>query len=224
MKENYYYLFKMNTLFLNVFALVLMILCCGLFYLIYGNNSFEVFNNNVDLACIVFLPYLLLHELLHSIAYVIHGGKFKNITYGIHLEKGILCCLCKQNIDKKNIMFSLMYPFVFIGVVTLIIGILVDWPLLVILSLTNISGCSGDLVMFYHLSKLKDYSYSEYDDPVSFGLYTKNDFSKLKMLGLNYIGKKRTIERNDLRKFVISKASIIFLITYYIIMILFMVA
>ncbi len=219
-----YYLFKMNTLVLNGFSIILILLSCLIFYLIYGNNSMNVLTINLDAVIILYLPYLVFHELLHSLAYVIYGADFKNITYGAHLEKGILCCLCKQNINKKNILHSLLYPFVFIGVLTLILGIVINNPLVVILSLTNITGCSGDLVMFYHLRKLDDFEFSEYNDPIAFGLYTKKDFSTLKMFGLDYVDKKTKLERDDLRKVVISKPSIIILIAFYLLMIITMVA
>lgn len=218
-KKNYY-LFKMNTYFLNGFSLVLIVAGCLLFYVIYGNNSIQVLNDNLILVIILYIPYLILHEQLHSLAYVIYGADFKNITYGAYLEKGILCCLCKQRIDKRNIIHSLLYPFMIIGVFTLIIGILVNYPLLIILSLSNIAGCSGDLIMYYHLSKLNDFEFSEYNDPIAFGLYSKNDLSNLKMFGLDYVGKKGRLEKNDLRKIVISKPSIILLIGFYILMII----
>ena len=70
--------------------------------------------------------------------------------------------------------------------------------------------------MFYHLSKLNDFEFSEYDNPIAFALYTKNDFSKLKMFGLEYVERKWRLERNDLRKVVISKPSIIMLVIFYI--------
>jgi len=221
--RKHYYLFKMNTIFLNVFSAILILLSCQIFYLIYGNDSLKVLNNNLYGVIILYLPYLILHELLHSLAYTIHGADFKNITYGIHLEKGILCCLCKQNISKKNILYSLLYPFVFIGVITLVIGIIINNPLIIILSLANIAGCSGDLVMFYHLRKLTEFEFSEYNDPIAFGLYTKKDFSKLKMLGLDYVDKKYRLERNDLRKVVVSKLSIIILLLFYLLMIFTMI-
>ncbi len=214
-----YYLFKMNTYFLNGFSLILIVLCTLFFILLYGSNSLEIVQKSMEYVLILYLPYLILHEILHSLAYVIYGADFKNITYGAHLEKGVLCCLCKQRINKRNILHSLLYPFVIIGIITLIIGIIFDFPILVILSLINISGCSGDLVMFYHLSKLNDFEFSEYDDPIAFGLYTKNDFSKLKMFGLDYVDKKARLERKDLRKVVISKTSIILLVLFYALMV-----
>ena len=215
MKMKHYYLFKLNMKFLNLISIILLILCCGFFYLLYGNNSLTVIGIVGNSFMLIYIPYLIFHELLHSLAYVLYGADFKNITYGAHVEKGVLCCLCKQNINKRNILHSLLYPFIIIGVLTLIIGIVVDYPVLVILSLINISGCSGDLVMFYHLSKLDDYEFSEYNDPMGFALYTKKDFSNLKMFGLNFFEKKANLKRDDLRKVVISKTSILALIIFY---------
>ena len=211
-----YYLFKMNTLILNGVSVILILVCSLIFYLIYKNDSLMVLNNNLNLLMIFYIPYLLLHELLHSFAYVKYGADFKNITYGIHLEKGILCCLCKQKISKKNILCSLLYPFIIIGIITLLLGIVFDSSLLVILSLVNITGCSGDLVMFYHLLKLKNFEFSEYNDPMAFALYTSEDFSKLKLFGLDFVEKTTKIDRSDLRKIVISKISIIILVVFYI--------
>ena len=70
--------------------------------------------------------------------------------------------------------------------------------------------------MFYHLLKLKDFEFSEYNDPMAFALYTKNDYSKLKLFGLDFVEKTNKIDRSDLRKVVISKPSIIILIIFYV--------
>ena len=213
-KKNYY-LFKMDTRFLNWLSLVLILICFLIFYIIYGKDTIDLLYYNLNMVIILYLPYLVLHELLHSLGYVIYGADFKNITYGAHLEKGVLCCLCKQRISKRNILYSLLYPFFIIGIFTFILGIIINSPLLIILSTINISGCSGDLVMFYHLSKLNDFEFSEYNDPIAFGLYTKEDFSNLNMFGLTYIGKYPRLDKDDLRKVVISKKSIIIFIIFY---------
>ena len=210
-----YYLFKMNMNFLNLFSIILIFICLGIFYLIYKDNTLEIFHDIYIPFILLYVPYLILHELFHSLAYVIYGASFKNITYGMHLEKGVLCCLCKQNINKKNILHSLLYPFFFIGVLTLIIGIIINSPLLILLSLANISGCSGDFVMFYHLSRLDNFEFSEYDDPTSFGLYTKDNLENSKMFGLEYVGSKTKLEKNELKKVVVSKMSIVILLLFY---------
>ena len=206
--KNKYYLFKMNSTTIYGMSFILLALVVFIFYLIYGDNSINVFNDNYLLSFCLYMPYLFLHELFHCISYVLHGASFKNITFGGHIEKSVLCCLCKQNITKKNILISLLYPFFFLGIVTLVIGILINSPILVFLSLANISGCGGDLVMFYHLLKIPNYEYSEYNDPIAFGIYTNQDLSKRKMFGLTYVETKDELKRDDLRKFDISKATI----------------
>ena len=78
----------------------------------------------------------------------------------------------------------------------------------------NISGCSADLIMFLDLLKLKDFEYSEYDNPMAFGLYTSKDLSKTKLFGLKYIGETKVLEKNNMEKVSISKFSIISFIIF----------
>ena len=128
-----YYLFEMDMLWLQIISTVLLIFMFFLTLHVYPN--FNILDNDFAIAFIFMIPYMILHELLHSMAYVANGAKFKNITYGVHLDKGILCCLCKQNITKKNILISLLTPFIIMGVLTYIIGILINSQVLVILSI-----------------------------------------------------------------------------------------
>ena len=207
-----YYLFEMNMNYLNVVSIVLFFLCIVVTALFYKIGIIHNWDYNMGIILLLMIPYLCLHELLHSLAYVLHGAKFKNVTYGAHLEKGILCCLCKQNISKRNILTSLLYPFVIIGVITYIIGLIFDLPILIALSIVNISGAAGDLVMFAAFVGLKDFEYSEYDNPTAFGLYSEKDLSKKKLFGLNYIGVEDKLEIKDLKKVTISKTSIIMFI------------
>ena len=120
MKNKKYYLFEMQPTSLNIIS-TLILFVVVIFTVLLG--KFSIIFDNYGISLILMLPYLVLHEILHSVAYVIHGADFKNITYGAHMEKGILCCLCKQNITKKNILISLVYPLIFIGIFTYVIGI-----------------------------------------------------------------------------------------------------
>lgn len=209
--EKKYYLFELDSLWLqslSIVILVLMLILTGFLY------SGVFMDSDLVWVFVLIIPYLLLHELLHSLAYVLNGADYKNITYGVHLEKGIMCCLCKQNISKRNILISLLFPFIFIGVITYIVGILTDNLVLIWLSIFNISGCSGDLMMFWGLAKIKNFEYSEYDNPMAFGIYTAEDLSKRNLLGLRYIGSAARLDRNDMKKVRISKISIIFILIF----------
>ena len=146
MSKKKYYLFQLKPFELNVVSLLLIVLM----FLITAalRVPFDLGDKGFALVFAFMIPYFILHEILHSISYVLNGADFKKVTYGAHLEKGVLCCLCKQNITRRNILCSLLFPFVIIGVITYIIGILINSPVLILLSIMNISGCSGDLMMF----------------------------------------------------------------------------
>ena len=204
-----YYLFEMKPDVLNIYSIILFIILGLLLFLIYGKNTINNLSIGWEYTFLFMIPYFILHEIFHSLAYCINGASFKNITYGAHLEKGILCCLCKQNITKKNILVSLLYPFIFLGVITLIIGLIFKIYPLVLLSIMNISGCTGDFIMFYDLVKLKNFEFSEFDNPIAFALYSKEDLSKVNLIGLKYLGNTDKLERNDLKKIRISNLSII---------------
>lgn len=218
MKNKKYYIFTLDMKFLNIFSFVILFLVVGLTYIIDKdfliNSIYYTFDVNRLLYTYIFIVlYLMLHELLHSISYYIYGAKFKNIVYGIELEKGIFYCLCKQNINKRNILNSLMFPLFYIGIVTYIISILLNNYYLLILSIFNLSGCVGDIFTFLFISKLdKDIMFSEYDDTTSFGLYSDKDLSEIKSLGIKYVDSRDKLVRKDLTKIKVSKISYIILI------------
>lgn len=207
-----YYLFEMKMKDINIICIIISIILVTITFII---NPIE-YIDYISLI-ILLIPYFFLHEIIHSISYVLCGASFKNITYGAHLEKGILCCLCKQNISKTNILISLLAPLTLIGIITYIIGIIINNDLLILLSIMNIAGSSGDLLMFYNLCRLNNFSFSEYDNPMAFALYSKENLSKKKFYGLKYIGNTMKLKKTMDKKVNISKPSIIIFIIILII-------
>ncbi len=214
-----YYLYTMNMTILNVVSIIIFIVAVLMVALIMKLTNYNLSINDKEFAIfyLLMIPYFIFHEVLHSIGYVINGANFKNITYGVHLEKGVLCCLVKENVSKKNILWSLIYPFLFIGVITLIIGFLIHNAGLIFLSVMNISGCSGDLLMFKAFRKIKDFEYSEYDDPTSFALYGDKSLENLHMYGLKYVGVADKLDRTITKKIDVSKVSIVITIVFILI-------
>ena len=139
------YKFKLDLVFLNIGSIVLFLIC--FIPVIIFNKDF-IINFDFNLVVLLIL-WMGLHELLHGIGFGIFKGVNKNnIKYGIQLESGIFYCMCKQKISKTNILVSLMFPFTFIGLVTLILGLIFKNSSLIMLSLVNIAGAIGDLAMF----------------------------------------------------------------------------
>ena len=215
------YIYEMKSLPLNIISIIIFIILVVITYLLYIilNYKFNINSLDYQITFILLMPYFIFHEILHSIGYVINGANFKNITYGMHLEKGILCCSCKQSIKKRTILWSLIYPLLFIGIITYIIGIILNNKILIFLSIANITGCSGDIIMFYHFLKIKKLQFFEYDNPMAFGIITEDNLDNKKLFGLKQIENEKTVQTID-KKVTISKKSIIYLIFYFILCLL----
>lgn len=214
-----YHIFQIDINILNIGNTFLLILLIIISYLLYPTYITDTINNYSFLAFFAYyLAFMFIHEIIHSLAYVINGADFSKVTYGICLEKSILCCLCKQNITKKNILWSLMSPLIFIGLITYIIALIFKFPLLFILSIFNIAGSIGDIIMYIFIKKLdNNIEFSEFDNPIKFAIYSNKDISKEKHFGLKYITSATELERNDLRKIVISTPSIIIISLFIIV-------
>ena len=213
-----YHLFSINLKILNIISILILFVLLLLTYILFNNNfnsMFNLFDNSKFL--VLFLPlmifYFMLHEIFHAIGYIIHGANKKNITFGMELEKGVFYCLCKQDIKKETILFSLMYPLFFIGIVTYVISIVFNLNILLLLSILNISGAAGDIMYFMFIIRLNnDIMFSELDDGTSFVIKNIDDITKYKYYGLNYLGTVDKVSRKDFKRLYISKLSNIVLI------------
>ena len=205
-----YYRYSMDMGKLNLFCIVLFIpIFVVIYYLGYGSY--------IDLTTfILYFLWMFLHEFLHGIGFSLSKGiDHKNIVYGANLEKGIFYCMCKERISKRGIMVSLLLPFFLIGVITLIIGFIFNIPILILLSLFNILGSVGDIVMFLSFIRLPFLSYVDIDDCTGFVLISKKNLSKYKLFGLK-LEEKGNISKletaKDYKKITISKLSLIIFI------------
>ena len=210
------YVYKMNLIPANILCILILILCAVLTMFL-KINIFQF--DNWFLVFLLIVLYLMLHELLHGIGYFIGGTKRKNITYGIELEKGIFYAMAYQKLTKKNILISLLMPFMVIGVITYIIGVIFNIPLLIFLSIVNISGAAMDLAMFFYFLRLpKDFTYSESGNPDEFVVISSSDLTKRKSIFLKIVEvkdyKEKDFEFRNLKKIKITKLSIILLVLF----------
>lgn len=163
------YEYEMDLKVLNLGAIILMIPLMFLHIL-----KFKEFNVSIYFLIYAVL-YLMLHEFFHGIGfYILRKVNHKSINYGIELEKGIFYCTCKEEINKLNILVSLMFPCFFLGFVTLIIAFFINNQMLSLLSIMNISGSIGDILMFIMILKLpNDIKYIDLDLTTGFYLISK---------------------------------------------------
>lgn len=216
-KNKKVYVYKMNMLTANILCFVIVIL----FYILTSLLGVELFNKNTNyfIVFIAIIFYLMLHEFLHGVGYFIGGTKIKNITYGIELEKGIFYAMAYQELTKKNILISLQMPFMVIGVITYILGIIFNIPLLVLLSIVNLSGAAMDIAMFIYFLRLpKDFKYSESGNPDEFVVISHEDLTNKKSIFLKQIEvkdyKKEDFEFKNFKRIKVTKTSIIILVLF----------
>lgn len=211
------YIYKMSLVPGNILCIVIFILAMipGIIFKV------SVFDNKINtfLLFLLLILYLWCHELLHGFGFIIGGAKRKNVKYGICLEKGIFYCMACQELTKINILISLLMPFFVIGIVTYVIGIILNLPLLIFLSIVNISGASMDLAMFFYILRLpKSTTYSESGKPDQFVLISDTDLKKKKSLFLKVIEEKEYKVEDyiytDVKRLDITKKSIILIVLF----------
>ena len=224
MNKEKYYTYKLDLNILNVLALILFVAVSLIVLLIEHNDKYQI-TYSLNLFIYIFF-WLILHELLHAIGFAIFKDvDIKNITFGIALEKGVFYCMCKQNISKKVILTSLLFPLTIIGIITLIIGLIINNFNLVFLSLLNITSAIGDIIMtIYFVKAPKDITYLDLDDCTSFTVISKSNLSNIKVPGIKLIktgiyDKNKMYSKNK-QKLTITKPSYIIIIIILIIFII----
>lgn len=215
-KNMTYYTYTLNMTILNVLAIILFLIVGSIVYLIEINDNYTITLSMNNFFILMFI-WLIIHELLHGIGFLIFKEvKLKNITLGMTIEKGIFYCMCKQNIGKKVILTSLLFPITIIGFITLIIGMILNNYELVFLSILNIVSSIGDIVMIiYFLKCPSDIIYLDLDDCTSFTVISNKSLDNIKVPGI-VLSKKgiynaKILYSKDKRRIVISKLSYILL-------------
>ena len=220
-----YYTYKLNMTTLNILAILLFIII-GIFVLILEHKDPYISHVRTSTLFILMFIWLIIHELLHGLGFSLFKCvKKENITFGMFLEKGVFYCMCKQNIPKGVILTSLLFPVTIIGVITLIIGMILNHYELVFLSILNIVSSIGDIVMtIYFLKAPNDIIYLDLDDCTSFTVISSKPLENIKVPGIILFktGKydKNKMVAKDKRKLVISKASYILILIILILIII----
>ena len=211
------YVYKMNLVTANILCILIVVLLWFL-TVSFGIKIIDK-NTNWFLLFVLIILYLMLHEFLHGVGYFLGGTKRKYITYGIELEKGIFYAMAYSKLTKKNILISLQMPFMVIGVITYIIGIIFNIPTLVVLSIVNLSGAAMDMAMFIYFLRLpKDFTYSESGNPDEFVVISSKNLTKYKSIFLKQVEVKdyneKDFEFKNLKKIKCTKLSIVLIVLF----------
>ncbi|MEE3343629.1 MAG: DUF3267 domain-containing protein [Bacilli bacterium] len=215
-KELKYYTYKLDLKVLNILSIILFVIVGGIIFFIERHDNYVLELDVIGFIILIFV-WLIVHELLHAVGFMIFKEvKKTNLTFGMFLEKGIFYVMCKQNIGRRVILTSLCFPIVIIGFITLIIGMSINSFMLVYLSIMNIVASIGDIVMIiYFIKAPRDIIYLDLDDPTSFTVVSNEDLSYINVVGIEMVEKGKydnKMKAKDRRRLIISKWSYILLI------------
>ena len=214
-----YYKFEIDTVKGNILCILITIIAIIPAWNIVIKYIENINMKELGILIFAYLLWMFLHEILHGIGHIICGVKPKDLSFGASLEKSVLFCLVRREVNKKGILVSLIFPFFFIGIVTYIIGVIINSPLLISLSILNIGGASMDLTMFLQFIRLgEDITYIEPGDGTSFYLISNNNINKLyglKKVEEGEYNKEMFLNKNN-KVFDISKTSFLLLGIFFI--------
>ena len=221
MKEKYYK-YELDIKKMNILVLIAMI-PIGIIMAVFSN----FFSHTFDKFYMVFAGLMfvfVLHEVFHGIGYALFAKDKKKIKFGIALDKGVLYAMCQDEINKTGIIVSLIFPIIFLTIITGIIGVLVKDSVLVFLSMMNLVGAIGDIMMIILTLKLpKTIKYIDYNNDIGAYFISNEDISKIKTFGLKCteVG-EHTLNKvdNKIKSFLVTKGSIPYLIGFLLVILL----
>jgi len=134
-----------------LFIVVAIVATIGLFW-----NRIDVTFDliGVSLYLISFLLYVIVHELLHGIAFVLFSGRsWKTMKFGLILKNGLAYCISVAPVTVKRARLSLMMPLYVVCIPIYLYSILTGSFALAILAVLFASGSAGDIYYLWILRK-----------------------------------------------------------------------
>ncbi|WP_028519633.1 metalloprotease family protein [Ruminococcus flavefaciens] len=126
---------------LAVLTLVMTLISCvlGYLFLILLVNTFgrELLSIAGVVAAMLAFVFMIPHEYIHAVC-------FKEESY-IYVGNGLLFAMSPEHMSKKRYLFMLMLPFLLLGALPLVAGLIFHWSPPAIFGALSIITCTGDL-------------------------------------------------------------------------------
>ncbi|MCI9423719.1 MAG: DUF3267 domain-containing protein [Dorea sp.] len=119
-------------------------------------NIFSADFSMWDITCyvVLFMLCIFIHELLHGIGWMVWGKQgFKSIHLGIMQEYMNPYCHCKEPLKPVHYLIGCAAPFLVLGIGFFIAAIISGSPMLLVLSVSNVSSAGGDTMIMNMLAK-----------------------------------------------------------------------
>lgn len=138
-------------------ASFLILFAVGLIYYFFiGIKDYSYIYVNPYYFAVLTAGAVLLHEVIHALAYIIAGRvPLRKIKFGIILKYLTPYAYCSQVISISTYRIALMLPTIILGVIPVISGFLFKNFLLLLVGDFMLVGGFGDLLIIWNTRKLK---------------------------------------------------------------------
>lgn len=145
----------------NVVAVVIMLLAAIIFivpfFIIWKNRPIEELfstGSNWGLFFLFMIVGIVVHELIHGITWACFAKSgWKSISFGVMWKLLTPYCHCSEPMRKHPYMLGAMMPFVILGVLPAILGLVICSLPVVVWGVFFIAAAAGDIWMTWLLTK-----------------------------------------------------------------------
>lgn len=166
---------------LNVYTILATVIGAAIIVLLYSKDI-NVNLTVLAILCFGFLPFIVIHELLHGFAFMLFNGeKWDKLKFGLVLKSGVAYCISTVPVKIRASRLSLMMPVYAFCLPMMIIGIVIGNFPLVLFGWLYMTGSSGDVYYMWKLRKTSTEYYMFEEMPTASGyeigycLYKKID-------------------------------------------------
>ena len=140
---------------LNVYAILLMVIGLVINHMVFMNREIELLIKPLTgiLVMLSFLVYIVVHEMLHGLAFsVFNGNSIKELKFGFVLKSGMAYCISTVPVKVRPARLSLMMPVYVVCIPMYITAVVLGSYWLGLITIFFLSGSIGD---FYYIWKLR---------------------------------------------------------------------
>lgn len=174
-KRDYYVSMEKANVISLVFALPPVILFSALFSLIWGYEGFggdgASFLGSIVLFLLAVVAGVVIHELLHGVAWALASGKpFDSVEYGFKWKTLTPFAHCKAPICAKAYRIGALMPGLVLGILPATAGLLLGSGGLLVFGIVFTAAAGGDFLILWMIRNVPSNSLVE-DHPTRAGCY-----------------------------------------------------
>lgn len=113
----------------------------------------------LEIAMLLYVVSVPIHEVLHYCGFVLFSGADRrDVEFRFNQKSMSPYVVCKVSTTVMRYKVAALLPFIFLGIPSLIYGLLQHDLTVLVVSLFIIMACSGDAILFFLLLRMDNHS------------------------------------------------------------------